>query len=141
LTCGKQIAVILPLFGRCSLMGAAATEHIASHTSSVQAADNSGNTASKSVTYQVFYRRSGFFQQYPQEGRDFASAMSNISAMVADEVVAQYDVSTYQQIVDVGGSHGTLLAALLRANPAAKSVYQVATTKTRCLSSAVALGA
>jgi len=63
-----------------------------------------------------------YYAQHPQEGRDFANAMSNISAMVANEVVAQYDLSTYQKIVDVGGSHGTLLAALLRANPAAKGV-------------------
>jgi hypothetical protein len=63
-----------------------------------------------------------YYAQHPHEGRDFAHAMSNITAMVADEVVAQYDVSTYQKIVDVGGSHGTLLAALLRANPAAKGV-------------------
>ena len=63
-----------------------------------------------------------YYTQHPHEGRNFANAMSNISAMVADEVVAQYDVSEYQKIVDVGGSHGTLLAALLRANPAAKGV-------------------
>src|SRR5690242_9130169 len=63
-----------------------------------------------------------YYTQHPQEGRHFANAMSNISAMVADEVVAQYDVSTCRKIVDIGGSHGTLLAALLRANPAAKGV-------------------
>jgi ubiquinone/menaquinone biosynthesis C-methylase UbiE len=63
-----------------------------------------------------------YYAQHPHEGRDFANAMGNISAMVAGEVVAQYDVSTYQKIVDVGGSHGTLLAALLQANPAAKGV-------------------
>jgi ubiquinone/menaquinone biosynthesis C-methylase UbiE len=63
-----------------------------------------------------------YYAQHPQEGRHFANAMSNISAMVADEVVAQYDVSTCRKIVDIGGSHGTLLAALLRANPAAKGV-------------------
>lgn len=63
-----------------------------------------------------------YYAHHPHEGRAFAHAMSNISAMVADAVVAQYDVSSYQKIVDVGGSHGTLVAALLRANPAAKGV-------------------
>jgi len=63
-----------------------------------------------------------YYTHHPHEGREFAQAMSNISAMVADAVVAQYDVSGYQKIVDVGGSHGTLLAALLRSNPAARGV-------------------
>lgn len=63
-----------------------------------------------------------YYAHHPHEGSVFAKAMSNISAMVADAVVAQYDVSSYRQIVDVGGSHGTLLAALLRANPAAMGV-------------------
>jgi hypothetical protein len=63
-----------------------------------------------------------YYAQHPNEARHFANAMGNISAMVADAVVAQYDASTYGKIVDVGGSHGTLLAALLQANPAAKGV-------------------
>lgn len=63
-----------------------------------------------------------YYAQHSDQARHFANAMGNISAVVADAVVAQYDVSTYQKIVDVGGSHGTLLAALLRANPAAKGV-------------------
>jgi hypothetical protein len=38
------------------------TASVGSHTFSVQAADNAGNTASKSVSYQVVYNWSGFFQ-------------------------------------------------------------------------------
>jgi hypothetical protein len=38
------------------------TASVGSHIFSVQAADNAGNTASKSVTYQVVYNWSGFFQ-------------------------------------------------------------------------------
>jgi hypothetical protein len=63
-----------------------------------------------------------YYAQHPKEARHFANAMGNISAVVADEVVAQYDASTCRKIVDVGGSHGTLLSAVLRANPAAAGV-------------------
>jgi hypothetical protein len=63
-----------------------------------------------------------YYAQHPNEARHFANAMGNISAVVADAVVALYDASTYRTIVDVGGSHGTLLAALLQANPAAKGM-------------------
>lgn len=63
-----------------------------------------------------------YYAQHPDQAHRFANAMSNMSAVAADAVVAQYDVSAYQKIVDVGGSHGTLLAALVRANPAAKGV-------------------
>jgi len=38
------------------------TASVGSHSFSVQAADSAGNSASKSVTYQVVYNWSGFFQ-------------------------------------------------------------------------------
>jgi hypothetical protein len=63
-----------------------------------------------------------YYAQHQEEGSHFAKAMGNISAMVADEVVVQYDVSTCQKIVDVGGSHGTLLVALLQTVPTTKGV-------------------
>jgi ubiquinone/menaquinone biosynthesis C-methylase UbiE len=63
-----------------------------------------------------------YYAQHLNEARHFANAMGNISAVVADAVVAQYNASTYRKIVDVGGSHGTLLAALLQANPAARGM-------------------
>ncbi|HEX5692846.1 MAG TPA: methyltransferase, partial [Roseiflexaceae bacterium] len=63
-----------------------------------------------------------YYAQHPDEARHFANAMGNVSAVVADAVVAQYDFSACRKIVDVGGSHGRLLAALLRANPAARGV-------------------
>jgi O-methyltransferase domain len=41
--------------------------------------------------------------------------MGNVSTMVALEAAACYDVSRFARIVDIGGSPGVLLAALLAA--------------------------
>ncbi len=63
-----------------------------------------------------------YYRQNPEERAAFAAAMGEISAVVADELVAHYDVSRFQRIVDVGGSQGILLARLLEANPRATGV-------------------
>lgn len=63
-----------------------------------------------------------YYRQNPEEGAAFAAAMGNVSAAVAQEVVASYDTAPFRRIVDVGGSHGVLLAALLEANPEATGV-------------------
>ena len=63
-----------------------------------------------------------YYRDNPEEGAAFAAAMSNVSEVVAEEVVANFDVSPFRQIVDVGGSQGVLLARLLEENPRAGGV-------------------
>ena len=58
----------------------------------------------------------------PEFAELFNNAMTGISDMAVQPVVAGYDFSRYQTIVDVGGGHGRLLAAILAANPAARGV-------------------
>ena len=48
--------------------------------------------------------------------------MGNLSALAASELVRVYDVSRVQTVVDVGGAHGVLLAAVLHANPNAHGI-------------------
>jgi hypothetical protein len=48
--------------------------------------------------------------------------MTSSSQMAVPPVVAGYDFSRYATIVDVGGGHGVLLAAILAATPAARGV-------------------
>ena len=43
--------------------------------------------------------------------------MTSLSETVADAVAASYDFSRLAHVVDVGGGHGALLAAVLRAHP------------------------
>jgi predicted O-methyltransferase YrrM len=57
-----------------------------------------------------------------EESTHFARTMGYLSATAALDVVANYDVSQAKNIVDVGGSHGMLLTALLQAAPTANGV-------------------
>ena len=52
----------------------------------------------------------------------FNDAMTSISEMAERPVVAAYDFTPYPTIMDVGGGHGRLLAAILSAAPTARGV-------------------
>jgi SAM-dependent methyltransferase len=59
-----------------------------------------------------------FYADHPDEGSAFTEAMSDLSAAIAEEVAAALDTATAEHVVDVGGASGTIIAALLRRNPA-----------------------
>lgn len=67
----------------------------------------------------------GFFD-YCQGDAEFAEAfngaMTAMSASAAEAVVAAYDFSGIETLVDVGGGHGYLLSAILQANPNLKGI-------------------
>jgi SAM-dependent methyltransferase len=63
-----------------------------------------------------------YYAAHPESAEPFNRAMTEMSAAVADAVVRAYDFSGLEKIVDVGGGHGHLLAAVLRANPQARGV-------------------
>lgn len=58
----------------------------------------------------------------PNLARLFDQAMTSVSELALDSIVAGYDFSGYSTLVDVGGGHGRLLAAVLAAAPAAHGV-------------------
>src|SRR5262249_33934227 len=67
----------------------------------------------------------GFFEYmavHPDEMTAFQVFMSAQSRQQIPAVLAGYDFGSAQTIVDVGGGHGALLAALLAANPTARGV-------------------
>jgi SAM-dependent methyltransferase len=53
----------------------------------------------------------------PQDAQVFNAGMTSGSALDASALVAAYDFSRFERIVDVGGGHGELLRAILLANP------------------------
>jgi SAM-dependent methyltransferase len=63
-----------------------------------------------------------WYAQNPEEAGFFNAAMGNLSALAAGELVRVYDVSSARTVADIGGAHGVLLAAILRANPAARGI-------------------
>jgi hypothetical protein len=55
-------------------------------------------------------------------GEIFNSAMTNLSEFATVPLTAAYDFSAFGTIVDVGGGHGRLLAAILQAAPTSRGV-------------------
>ena len=58
----------------------------------------------------------------PEERAIFDTAMTGLSAMVAEAVVQSYDFSRFGVLADVGGGVGSLLAAILAANPSLRGM-------------------
>lgn len=54
-----------------------------------------------------------WYEEHPAEAAVFGGAMANLAAMVSGEVASACDFSGVRTIVDIGGSHGALLAAVL----------------------------
>lgn len=63
-----------------------------------------------------------YFAEQPEHAELFNQTMSSIAELTTAPVVAGYDFSAYRTIVDVGGGHGALLAAILTAAPASRGV-------------------
>ncbi len=63
-----------------------------------------------------------WYEKNPQDEVAFSSAMGNLSQMVAGELPWLIDFSRVQKVADIGGAHGVLLAAILRANPKARGI-------------------
>lgn len=58
-----------------------------------------------------------YLRQHPLEGEHFNAMMVERSVNIARLLPATYDLTPFTTIVDVGGSYGTLLAALLQRYP------------------------
>lgn len=63
-----------------------------------------------------------YFAEKPELAELFNRTMTSISELTDATVVAGYDFSAYPTIVDVGGGHGPLLAAILASAPASQGV-------------------
>ena len=57
-----------------------------------------------------------YMAQHPDEAANFDAAMADFTKRIATAVVAAYDFSPFNRIVDVGGGNGALLAGILKAN-------------------------
>lgn len=63
-----------------------------------------------------------YWAGYPEAGAIFDEAMTSRSGDENAAVVAAYDFSNVGTLVDVGGGHGSFLAAILKANPRVRGV-------------------
>lgn len=63
-----------------------------------------------------------YLAQHPEADRVFNEAMTGYTTQLVGAVVDAYDFSPFKTIVDVGGSYGTLLVAMLRSHPGARGI-------------------
>jgi SAM-dependent methyltransferase len=63
-----------------------------------------------------------FLARNPRDAELFNRAMTGYSASAIPAIVAAYDYSQFGTLVDVGGGHGSLLAAILAAHPRVRGV-------------------
>jgi O-methyltransferase domain len=70
----------------------------------------------------VFKRATGseffdYFAAHPDDGEIFNGAMNDFGEVVSAAVIQAYDFTGITRIADVGGGHGTLIAAILKHYP------------------------
>jgi hypothetical protein len=63
-----------------------------------------------------------YYKKNHDEGFHFAEAMSGMSAMAMQAVLASYSFAGVKKVVDVGGSHGAFVAAVLQREKTARGV-------------------
>lgn len=63
-----------------------------------------------------------WYGQNPEEATYFSRAMGNLAALAASELLRVVDFSSARTVADVGGAHGVLLSAILRAHPGAHGI-------------------
>lgn len=63
-----------------------------------------------------------FLAEHPESSEPFNEAMTNFSMFASAAVTAAYDFSGIGTLVDAGAGHGSLLAAVLKANPSLKGI-------------------
>jgi 16S rRNA G1207 methylase RsmC len=74
----------------------------------------SGSSAFEHVFEASFFE---YVSAHPPEAELFNAGMTSFSAIDAAAVVAAYDFSCFEKIVDVGGGRGGLMHTILSANP------------------------
>ncbi len=89
------------------------------HWSSLTDAVRSGRSRVAALRGKCFFEYLG---DEPEFAQIFNDAMTGLSGASIGPVVATYDFTPYRTIVDVGGGHGRLLAAILTATPDAQGV-------------------
>jgi hypothetical protein len=63
-----------------------------------------------------------WFVKHPTAVEVFSRAMTSFTRQIGAAVAEAYDFGRIHTLVDVGGSHGTLLGAILKANPTMRGV-------------------
>ncbi|MDX1890636.1 methyltransferase [Mycolicibacterium sp. 050158] len=98
------------------MMGSA--EHWA-HWGSLLHSVRTGHTAVEKLRGTTLFE---YLETNPEYAARFNRAMTGVSAVAIDMAVPLYDFTARKLVVDVGGGHGALLAAVLQRAPRARGV-------------------
>jgi hypothetical protein len=63
-----------------------------------------------------------YLEKHPEALKVFGESMTSVSSTENPAIAAAYSFSQMETVVDVGGGHGSLLSAILKANPKLKGV-------------------
>jgi hypothetical protein len=63
-----------------------------------------------------------YLADHPEEGALFAASMSDATGMVIEDVVSAVDLGGVSVAVDVGGAHGAMVQAMMKASPGLKGI-------------------
>ena len=63
-----------------------------------------------------------FLAKYPEEAAVFNAAMAAKTEAVVGAFLGAYDCSRFSTVVELGGGHGALLLAILKANPPSRGI-------------------
>ncbi|MBD2310032.1 methyltransferase [Chroococcidiopsis sp. FACHB-1243] len=63
-----------------------------------------------------------YYARHPEAGQVFSQSMTSLFTSVSQAVAATYDFSQFKTIVDVGGSQGSLISAIVRSYPHLKGI-------------------
>jgi SAM-dependent methyltransferase len=63
-----------------------------------------------------------YYETHPQEGINFMKAMTGTSQAQIPHIIAAYDFSVFDMIIDIGGGNGSLLFAALGTAPHLKGI-------------------
>lgn len=63
-----------------------------------------------------------YLDKHPAEARTFNEGMTGFTESIAAAVVQHYDFCKFHTVVDVGGGHGALMMAILKANPKLRGI-------------------
>jgi SAM-dependent methyltransferase len=63
-----------------------------------------------------------YLAAHPEDAASFDAAMTSMSSTDLPAILAAYDFSSFECVVDVGGGHGALLHGILSANPKLRGV-------------------
>lgn len=63
-----------------------------------------------------------YLARHPEDARLFDEAMTSFTSVENDALAARYDFSGFRTVADVGGGHGSLVAAVLEKNPGLQGI-------------------